>query len=41
MKKLKLIALFAAAIVGLGLYRFLQELNKPQEAPTLWLWWRL
>lgn len=33
MKKLKLIALFAAAIVGLGLYRFLQELNKPQEAP--------
>ncbi|MGN1025080.1 MAG: Flp pilus assembly protein CpaB [Faecousia sp.] len=33
MKKLKLIALFAAAIVGLGVYRFLQELNKPQEAP--------
>ena len=33
MKKLKLIALFAAVIVGLGLYRFLQELNKPQETP--------
>ncbi len=33
MKKLKLIALFAAVIVGLGLYRFLEELNKPQEAP--------
>lgn len=33
MKKLKLAALFAAVLVGLGLYRFLQELQKPQEAP--------
>lgn len=33
MKKLKLAALFAAVLVGLGLYRFLQELNPPQEAP--------
>lgn len=33
MKKLKLIALLAAVLVGLGLYRFLQELQKPQEVP--------
>lgn len=33
MKKLKLAALFAAVLVGLGLYRFLQELKTPQEAP--------
>ena len=33
MKKLKLAALLAAVIVGLGLYQFLQELKKPQEAP--------
>lgn len=33
MKKLKLIALFAAAIVGLGVYQFLQEMKKPQEVP--------
>ena len=33
MKKLKLIALMAAVLVGLGLYRFLQELQKPQEVP--------
>lgn len=33
MKKLKLAALFAALIVGLGLYQFLQEIKTPQEAP--------
>ena len=33
MKKLKLIALLAAVLVGLGLYRFLEELKTPQEAP--------
>ena len=33
MKKLKLVALLAAVIVGLGLYQFLQEIGKPQEAP--------
>lgn len=33
MKKLKLAALLAAVIVGLGLYYFLQEMKKPQEAP--------
>lgn len=33
MKKLKLAALFAAVLVGLGVYRFLQELQKPQEVP--------
>ena len=33
MKKLKLVALLAAVIVGLGLYQFLQEIEKPQEAP--------
>lgn len=33
MKKLKLAALLAAIIVGLGVYRFLQELQKPQEVP--------
>lgn len=33
MKKLKLIALLAAVIVGVGVYRFLQELGKPQQAP--------
>lgn len=33
MKKLKLAALLAAVIVGLGLYRFLQELKTPQEVP--------
>lgn len=33
MKKLKLAALFAAVIVGLGVYRFLLELQKPQEVP--------
>ena len=33
MKKLKLAALFAAVIVGLGLYQFLQEIQEPQEAP--------
>ena len=33
MKKLKLAALLAAVIVGLGLYRFLQELKMPKEAP--------
>lgn len=31
MKKLKLAALFAAVIVGLGLYQFLQEIKKPQQ----------
>ena len=33
MKKLKLAALLAAVIVGIGLYQFLQEIKKPQEAP--------
>ena len=33
MKKLKLVALLAAVLVGLGVYRFLQELQKPQEVP--------
>lgn len=33
MKKLKLIALLAAVLVGLGLYRFLEELKTPQEVP--------
>lgn len=33
MKKIKLIALFAALIVGLGLYQFLKEIGKPQETP--------
>lgn len=33
MKKLKLAALFAAVLMGLGVYRFLQELQKPQEVP--------
>ena len=33
MKKLKLLALVAAIIVGLGVYRFMEELSKPQEAP--------
>lgn len=33
MKKLKLIALLAAVVVGVGLYQFLQEIKKPQETP--------
>lgn len=33
MKKVKLIALFAALIVGLGLYQFLKEIGKPAEIP--------
>ncbi len=33
MKKLKLAALFAAVIFALGLYQFLQEIKKPQQAP--------
>ena len=33
MKKIKLIALFAALIVGLGLYQFLKEIGKPVEIP--------
>ena len=33
MKKLKLAAMLAAVIVGIGLYQFLQEIKKPQEAP--------
>ena len=33
MKKLKLAALFAAVIFGLGLYQFLEENKKPQEVP--------
>lgn len=33
MRKLKLAALLAAVIVGVGLYQFLQEMKKPQEAP--------
>ena len=33
MRKLKLAALLAAVIVGIGLYRFLEELKKPQETP--------
>ena len=33
MKKLKLIALFAAVLVGLGIYQFMKELGKPQETP--------
>ena len=33
MKKLKLVALLAAVLVGLGVYRFLQELQKLQEVP--------
>ena len=33
MKKIKLIALFAAVVVGLGLYQFLKEIGKPEEIP--------
>ncbi|MBR5537199.1 MAG: Flp pilus assembly protein CpaB [Clostridia bacterium] len=33
MKKLKILALLAAVIVGLGVYRFMEELSKPQEVP--------
>lgn len=38
MKKLKLVALLAAVIVGLGLYQFLQEIGKPRRLPTP-RWW--
>lgn len=33
MKKIKLIALFAALIAALGIYQFLKEAGKPQETP--------
>ena len=33
MNKLKLVALFAAILVGLGIYLFLAEAKKPQETP--------
>lgn len=33
MKKIKLIALFAALIAALGIYQFLKETGKPQETP--------
>ena len=33
MKKIKLIALLAAAIVGIGIYQFLKEAGKPAEVP--------
>ena len=33
MKKIKLMAVFAALLVGIGVYQFLKELSKPQEVP--------
>lgn len=33
MKKIKLIALFAALIAGFGIYQLLREISKPQETP--------
>ena len=33
MKKLKLVALFAALVLGLATYQFLKEISKPVEIP--------